>query len=302
MEETENILPKLEARMIEFLAEWLVSLLMPAQGILEVRAPHLSFMLQKDYWFREIYLGLKVTASFGRSESYTRVVDGQVRCITPDSTSQQLQVVWNIQYVTAFIPAWMVPPIFHSIQRDTLKNPKQPGELGHRTIRPTWFEDDTSLHGQKPVPTQGPPQEMHGLKLMIREEIMPQDELPSFPALAHLAESGFLAPDAWNCRKLQVSLKVAIDVPMLGTIIETNGDNLEDSHMPIGWPLLIDGAVRQFCVHRYSTVQDMQDMLSAYDLSKNSVEINKDAPQWTHFSVWNRKYMDPLPGNDLRSM
>ena len=104
MEETEKILPKLEARMIEFLAEWLVSLLMPAQRVLEVRAPHLSFILQKD-WFREIYLALKVTASFGRSESYTRVVDGQVRCITPDSTSQQLQVVWNIQYVTAFIPA-----------------------------------------------------------------------------------------------------------------------------------------------------------------------------------------------------
>ena len=39
MEETENILPKLEARMIEFLAEWSVSLLMPAQGILEARAP-----------------------------------------------------------------------------------------------------------------------------------------------------------------------------------------------------------------------------------------------------------------------
>ena len=86
MEETGNILPKLEARMIEFLAEWLLSLLMPAQGILEVRAPHLS--------------------------------------------------------------------------------------------------------------------------------------------------------DVWNCRKLQVSLKLGIDVPILGTIIETNGDNLEDSHMPIGWPLL----------------------------------------------------------------
>ena len=61
--EVEAILLKLEARMIEFLAEWLVSLLMPAQGVLEVRAPHLSFMLQKQYWFREIYLGLKVTAS-----------------------------------------------------------------------------------------------------------------------------------------------------------------------------------------------------------------------------------------------
>ena len=64
----------------------------------------------------------------------------------------------------------MVPPIFHSIQRDTLKNPKQPGELGHRTIRPTWFEDDTSLHGQKPAPAQDSPQEMHGLKLMNNAE------------------------------------------------------------------------------------------------------------------------------------
>ena len=82
-------------------------------------------------------------------------------------------------------PAWMVPPIFHSVQRDTLKKTKQPGELGHRTIRPTWFEDDTSLHSQKSVPIQDAPQEMHGLKLMIREEIMLQDELPSFPAPAH---------------------------------------------------------------------------------------------------------------------
>ena len=98
-------------------------------------------------------------------------------------------------------------------------------------------------------------------------------------------------------QKKKVSLKVAIDVPMLGTIIKTNGDSLDDLHMPIGWPLLIDGAVRQFCVHRYTTIQDMQDMLKAYDLGKNSVEINKDAPQWTHFSVWNRRYMDPLPGN-----
>ena len=142
------------------------------------------------------------------------MVDGQVRCITPDTTSQSLQVIWNIQYITAFIPAWMVPLIFHSIQRETVKATKQPEELGYRSIRPTWFEDDTSLHGQKRVPNQDPPQEMHGLKLIIRDKKIPQDELPNFPALAHLAESGLPAPDAWNCRKLQVSLKVAIDVPM----------------------------------------------------------------------------------------
>ena len=86
-----RILPKLEARMIEFLAEWLVTLLIPATHVLEVRAPHLSFMLLKEYWFRELYLGLKVTASFDRSESYTRVIDGQVRCITPEIKPQNLQ-------------------------------------------------------------------------------------------------------------------------------------------------------------------------------------------------------------------
>ena len=51
-------------------------------------APHLSFMMLKEYWFRELYLGLKVTASFDRSESYTRVIDGQVRCITPEVKPQ----------------------------------------------------------------------------------------------------------------------------------------------------------------------------------------------------------------------
>ena len=77
--------------MIEFLAEWMVTLLMPASHVLEVRAPHLSFMMLKEYWFRELYLGLKVTASFDRSESYTRVIDGQVRCITPEVKPQNLQ-------------------------------------------------------------------------------------------------------------------------------------------------------------------------------------------------------------------
>ena len=80
----QNILPKLEARIIEFLSEWLVTFLMSAKHILDTRAPHLYFMFLKEYWFRELYLGLKVTASFDRSESYTRIIDGQVRCITPD--------------------------------------------------------------------------------------------------------------------------------------------------------------------------------------------------------------------------
>ena len=90
--------------MIEFLAEWLVTFLIPATHVLEVRAPHLSFMFLKEYWFRELYLGLKVTASFDRSESYTRVIDGQVRCITPEIKPQNLQVIWNVRFIAVFVP------------------------------------------------------------------------------------------------------------------------------------------------------------------------------------------------------
>ena len=116
------ILPKLEARMIEFLAEWRVTFLIPATHVLEVRAPHLSFMFLKEYWFRELYVGLKVKASFDRSESYTRVLDGQVRCITPEIKPQNLQVIWNVQFITVFVPAWMIPPVYHSLRRESIKN------------------------------------------------------------------------------------------------------------------------------------------------------------------------------------
>ena len=40
-------------------------------------------------------------------------------------------------------------------------------------------------------------------------------EQPEFPALALLASRGLLAPDAWKCKRAQVSLKATIDVPML---------------------------------------------------------------------------------------
>ena len=220
------ILPNLEARIIEFLSEWLVTFLMPAKHVLDTRAPHLSFMFSKEYWFRELFLGLKVTASFDRSESYTRIIDGQVRCITPDFKPKDLQVAWNVQFITIFVPA-----------------------------------------------------------------------------LAELAKRGLLAPDAWSCKRAHISLKATIDVPMLGTIIEQNGDGLlEQSHMPVGWPLHIDGAVRQNCAHRDTTLQELDSLLGEYDLKRDLVEINRKAPQWSHNTVWNKRYMEPKPGYALQQL
>ena len=64
------------------LRKYCLSSLMPAKHVLETRSPHLSFMLLKEYWFRELYLGLKVAASFDRNESFIKTIDGQIRCIT----------------------------------------------------------------------------------------------------------------------------------------------------------------------------------------------------------------------------
>ena len=239
LDEVERILPKLEARMIEFLAEWLVTLLIPATQVLKVRAPHLSFMFLKEYWFRELYLGLKVTALSGRSESYTRIIDGRVRCITQEFIPKNLQVILNVQFITVFVPAWMIPPIYHSLRRECIKNVTHSHEIGVKSFRPTWFEDSTTPQAQTTSGHQDDPQPMHGLKLVIKEDALPQEQLPHFPALAMLAERGLLAGDTWNSKREQVNFKV------LGSIIENNGDALDESHMPIGWPLSIDGAVRQ---------------------------------------------------------
>ena len=133
--------------------------------------------------------------------------------------------------------------------------------------------------------------------------MLPATDQPQFQSLELLAGRGLLAPDTWKCKRAQVSLKATIDVPMLGTIIEENGDGLlEDSHMPVGWPLHIDGAVRQCCIHRAASLQELDDMLKEYDMKRDSVEINRDAPQWSHHAVWNRKYMEPNPGYTLEQL
>ena len=299
----QNILPKLEARIIEFLSEWLVTFLMPAKHVLDTRAPHLYFMFLKEYWFRELYLGLKVTASFDRSESYTRIIDGQVRCITPDFKPKDLQVAWNVQFITVFVPAWMIPPIYHSLRRESIKNTNSASAIGVKSVRPTWFEDIVTTKQSASHAEQEQQEPMHGLKLVVKEEALPLREQPEFPALAELAKRGLLAPDTWNCKRAQISLKASIDVPMLGTIIEQNGDGLlEQSHMPVGWPLHIDGAVRQSCAHRDTTLQELDDLLGEYDLKRDLVEINRKAPQWSHNAVWNKRYMEPKPGFALQQL
>ena len=61
--------------------------------------------------------------------------------------------------------------------------------------------------------------------------------------------------------------------------------------MPVGWPLHIDGAVRQRCIHRDTTLKELDDLLSEYDMKRDLAEINRKAPQWSHKAVWNKWYI-----------
>ena len=47
LQAVQKILPKLEARIIEFLAEWLVTFLMPATHVFEVRASSFLYVAQR---------------------------------------------------------------------------------------------------------------------------------------------------------------------------------------------------------------------------------------------------------------
>ena len=131
---------------------------------------------------------------------------------------------------------------------------------------------------------------------------MPQEQMPHFPALEKLAANGFLAVETWNNKRAILNFKATVEIPMLGTMIESHGDTLEESHMPLGWPISIDGAVRQFCMHKRDTIQELNGMLAEFNLQRSSVEINCNTNLWAHNAVWNKKFMDPAPGQSLQQL
>ena len=123
------------------------------------------------------------------------------------------------------------------------------------------------------------PEPVHGLRIMIKEEASPLREQPAFPA--ELARRGMLAPETRNCKRALISLKA--DVPMLGTVIEQNGDGfLEESYMPAGWPFHINGAVGQRCIHQDTTLHELDALLGEYDMKRGLVEIAQRVPQRAH--------------------
>ena len=133
----------------------------------QFQPPKTIQVLVSLFWASPV--GLKVTASLGRDKSYTRIIDGQVRCITQEHIQKRGQLIWNVEFLTIFVPAWMIPPIYHSLRREAIKNAAHSHPYGVRSIRSTWFED-TKLFSQPTLEEQRAFQPMHGLKLVIKED------------------------------------------------------------------------------------------------------------------------------------
>lgn len=43
-------------------------------------------------------------------------------------------------------------------------------------------------------------------------------------------------------------------------------------------------------------------MLKEYDMKRDSVELNRKAHLWSHYAVWNCKYMEPKVGYTLQKL
>lgn len=111
-----------------------------------------------------------MAASFDRAESFIKTIEGQVRCITAEFKQTGVNVAWHVSYINVFIPASMVPPMYHSLHREEIKSQNSRTAMGVKSIRPTWFEDETAAN------TNAEP--MHGLRLIIKEDVLPLENHP----------------------------------------------------------------------------------------------------------------------------
>jgi hypothetical protein len=98
-------------------------------------------------------------------------------------------------------------------------------------------------------------------------------EQPNFEALAEVAKGGLLAAETWQSNRAHISLKTIIDVPLLGTVIKQNGDGLLALPNASWMATPPNGAVKQRCVHRTTTLQELDDLLSACDMKRDLVEL-----------------------------
>ena len=75
----------------------------------------------------------------------------------------------------------MIPPVYQSLRRESIETTTSASPIGVLSVRPTWFEDTTprDTTSQQPQdPQKEQLQPLHGLKLVMEEEVLPATDQP----------------------------------------------------------------------------------------------------------------------------
>ena len=118
----------------------------------------------------------------------------------PEIKPQNLQLIWNVQFITVFVPAWMILLSTTACagkhqEREFRQCNRCPVCPLHLVRRPRGVQRTYTENG----PRQ--PQPLHGLKLVIKEEVLPMKDQPdsstSITGLTWIACTG--------CKEMQTS-------------------------------------------------------------------------------------------------
>ena len=84
----------------------------------------------------------------------------------------------------------MIPPIYHSLRRESIKNTNSASAIGVKSVRPTRFEDIVTTKEPASHAGQEQPEPMHGLKLGVKEEHCPEREA-GIPSTSRTGQTRF---------------------------------------------------------------------------------------------------------------
>ena len=102
---------------------------------------------------------------------------GKVRCIAAEFKQTGVNVAWNVSNLNVFLPAWMVPPVYHSIY---------PEEIKCRNSRTVMGVNPNAQPGLKMRP-QPKLHRTHAWAHLIKKHVLPLSNHPKFEAPAEVA-------------------------------------------------------------------------------------------------------------------
>ena len=151
-------------------------------------------------------------------------------CITPDFKPKDLQVAWNVQFITVFVPAWMIPPIYHSLRRESIKNTNSASAIGVKSVRPTWFEDIVTTKEPTSHAEQEQHEPMHGLKLVVKEEACPE-RTAGIPSTSRTGQTRSARSGHMELQRAQISLKARSMYQCLAELLNKTAMDSSNSHI-----------------------------------------------------------------------